>query len=162
MIPLLLLPGSYDPVTRGHLAVIDLAASLAQEVRVMIFINPDKHCLFSLEQRLSFLRLALKDRANVTVGASSGMVADYCREHGVTAILKGVRNETDFLYEQRMADYNRAHGAKTLLLPSPPDCAAVSSSEVRRRLESGLPIGELLPEGLASAVTAAYSAASPA
>ena len=151
-----LLPGTYDPLTRGHFAMIENAANLFDEVRAVIFVNPDKTCLFPLSDRLEFLRLATADLPNVTVGSSEGLVADYVRENGVGFIVKGVRNERDFIYERWMADWNAAHGAKTLFLPSPEDVREVSSTELRKRLERGLPIDELAAPGTSDAILAAY------
>ena len=151
-----LLPGTYDPLTRGHLAVIKTAARNFDEVRAVIFVNPDKTCLFPLSDRLEFLRLATAGLPNVTVGSSDGLVADYVRENGLSFIVKGVRNERDFTYERGMADWNAAHGAKTLFLPSPEDVREVSSTELRKRLEKGLPIDELAAPGTADAILAAY------
>lgn len=151
-----LLPGTFDPPTRGHYAVIETAAHVFDEVRVMIFVNPDKTCLFPLSDRLEFLRLATAGLPNVTVGSSEGLVADYVREHRLSFIVKGVRGERDYLYERDMADWNAAHGAKTLLFPSPADVREISSTELRTRLERGLPFDDLAAPGTADAIAAAY------
>ena len=151
-----LLPGTYDPATRGHLAVIETAAALFDEVRAVIFVNPDKTCLFPLSDRLDFLRLATANFPNVTVGHSEGLVADYVRDNGIAFIVKGVRDERDFRYEREMADWNAAHGAKTLFLPSPRDVGAISSTVLRERLGKGLPIDDLAAPGTSDAILAAY------
>jgi pantetheine-phosphate adenylyltransferase len=155
----ILLPGSYDPVTVGHLAVIERAAKMAQTVYVAIFVNPDKSYTFSLEDRLAFLRAACRHLPNVRVVSDSGMVIDFVRRMEISLIIKGVRNESDFLYEREMADFNRrGAGVETLLLPCEPALREVSSSELRRRLSSGEPIAELLPKGVAELVKKAYGA----
>ena len=151
-----LLPGTYDPLTRGHFAVIETAARFFDEVRVVIFVNPDKICLFPLSDRLDFIRLATAGLPNVTVGSSEGLVADYVRENGVSFIVKGVRGERDYLYERKMADWNAAHGAKTLLFPAPEDLREISSTELRTRLERGLPIDDVAAPGTSDAIIAAY------
>lgn len=151
-----LLPGTYDPLTRGHFAVIETAARFFDEVRVVIFVNPDKTCLFPLSDRLDFIRLATAGLPNVTVGSSEGLVADYVRENGVSFIVKGVRGERDYLYERKMADWNAAHGAKTLLFPAPEDLREISSTELRTRLERGLPIDDVAAPGTSDAIIAAY------
>ena len=151
-----LLPGTYDPVTRGHLAVIETAAALFDEVRAVIFVNPDKTCLFPLSDRLEFLRLATKTFPNVSVDASDGLVVDYVRDNGIGFIVKGVRNEHDFRYEREMSDWNGAHGAKTLLLPTPPDLAAVSSTALRENLGKGLSLDGLAAPGTSDAILSAY------
>ena len=139
------IPGSFDPVTRGHLSLVDYASRIADVVYAAIFINPDKIYRFSLDERLSLLRLACRPYPNVRVVSDSGAVADFARKNGVSYLLKGVRNEADFLYEQKMAAVNRARGVETLLLPAAPELCSVSSSELRRRLDEGEAYGELLP-----------------
>ena len=151
-----LLPGSFDPLTRGHYAVIEAAAHAFDEVRVMVFVNPDKTCLFPLSDRVEFLRLATANLPNVTVGSSEGLVADYVRENGISFIVKGVRCERDYLYERAMADWNAAHGAKTFLFPAPEDVREISSTELRTRLEAGLPIDDVAASGTSDAIRAAY------
>ena len=151
-----LLPGTYDPLTRGHLAVIEAAARRFDEVRAVIFVNPKKTCLFPLSDRLEFLRLATAGLPNVTVGFSDGLVADYVRENGIGFIVKGVRNERDFLYERDMADWNAAHGAETLFLPAPPEVQQISSTALRERLTAGLPIDDVAAPGTSDAILAAY------
>ena len=138
-------PGSYDPVTLGHVSVIREASRLADVVYAAIFINPDKTYRFPLDTRLEMLRLATKDLPNVKVVSDAGTVADFAKANGVSYLLKGVRNEADFLYEREMADVNRSRGVETLLLPALPTLREVSSSEVRRRIDSARPTDELLP-----------------
>ena len=138
-------PGSYDPVTLGHLSVIREAARTADVVYAAIFINPDKTYRFPLEARLEMLKLATKNLPNVKVVSDAGTVADFAKAHNVSYLLKGVRNEADFLYEREMADVNRSRGVETLFLPALPELREVSSSEVRRRLDGGKSKGDLLP-----------------
>lgn len=151
-----LLPGTYDPATRGHFAVIETAAALFDEVRAVIFVNPDKTCLFPLSDRLEFLRLATEGVPNVTVDSSDGLVVDYVRENGISFVLKGLRDGRDFLYEREMADWNGARGAKTLFCPTPPELAGVSSTGLRERLEKGQPIEDIAAPGTSDAILAAY------
>ena len=139
------IPGSYDPVTRGHLSLIEQASRIGDVVYAAIFINPDKTYRFSLEDRLEMLRIACRPYPNVRVVSDAGTVADFARRNGVSYLLKGVRNETDFLYEREMADVNRSRGVETLLLPSEPALREVSSSEVRRRLDENEEKDTLLP-----------------
>ena len=106
-----ILPGSYDPVTLGHIAVIERAAREYDEVYVVAFINPDKKYAFSVEERVAMLMLATDHLPNVLVSYSDGLVIDYMREHGIEKIVKGYRNDTDYAYEQRQAEWNKAHGA---------------------------------------------------
>ena len=151
-----LLPGSYDPVTKGHFAVLSFAARHFDAVRAVIFVNPDKDCLFPLSDRLAFLRLAAARFPNVTVDADQGLVADYVKRHGIDLIVKGVRDERDYLYEAKMVDWNAAHGAETLLLPASPALKNVSSTTLRERLAKGESIDDLAAPGTADAIRSAY------
>lgn len=152
-----LIPGSYDPCTRGHLDLIARAAALYDEVVVAVFINPEKTGLFPFEKRMEFLRLATASLPNVTVTFSNGMVADYARENAIGKIVKGYRNDRDLQYEKEMAAYNLAHsGVKTELLPTAPEYAAVSSTAVREALAAGREIASFVPPEIVEAVRSAY------
>lgn len=146
-----ILPGSYDPVTLGHLDLIKRASSIYDEVYAVIFINPEKKYKFSLEDRLNMLKLATNGLHNVTVDESDGYVIDYMRKRGLDKIIKGYRNETDFEYEKIQAEYNLKNGGfETELWKSLPEFKNISSSEVRARLNSNeKSVGELLPPSVA-------------
>ncbi len=153
-----LLPGSYDPCTKGHLAVIEKAAALYERVIVGIFINPDKRGLFTHSERLSFLSLATAHLPNVSVDFSDGFVADYAKEKGISLIVKGIRNETDRAYEEEMAAYNeRRGGVKTLLLQADGALCDLSSTRVREALERNEDIGDLVPKAALAAILSAYA-----
>ena len=144
-----LITGSFDPITKGHEALVSFASSLFEEVVLGLFRNPEKTYLFTEKERLSMLRAVAKGYPNVTVVASSGMVADFVKENGIACILKGVRNEKDFAYERAMADYNLAHGGvPTLLLPASEEVAHISSSLVCAALAEGKLPRDLLPEAV--------------
>lgn len=152
-----LIPGSYDPCTRGHLDLIERAAARYEEVIAAVFINPEKSGLFPYRERVNFLRLATAHLPNVTVTFSDGMVADYVRENAIDQIVKGYRDERDLQYEKTMADYNLAHsGVGTELLPAAPAYVSVSSTAVREALASGHGIETLVPPEAAPAIRAAY------
>ena len=141
-----ILPGSYDPVTVGHLAVIREAASRFDEVYVVVFINPEKRYTFSLDERVKMLMLATDEFDNVLVSYSDGLVIDYMRDHEIEKIFKGYRNEVDLEYEKRMAEWNLEHGGyETELWRCPDDIACVSSTAVREMLKSGEGAEALLP-----------------
>ena len=142
-----ILPGSYDPVTVGHLAVIREAASRFDEVYVVVFVNPEKRYTFSLDERVKMLMLATDEFDNVLVSYSDGLVIDYMRDHEIEKIFKGYRNEVDLEYEKRMAEWNLEHGGyETELWKCPDDIACVSSTAVREMLKSGEGADALLPE----------------
>lgn len=141
-----ILPGSYDPVTVGHLDIIRRAAEAHDEVYVVIFVNPEKTYTFSLDDRMRMLMLATDDYDNVLVSYSNGMVVDYMREHGIEKIIKGYRNEVDLEYEKKQAAFNLAHGGyETELIRCREGLELVSSTEVRDRLMHGEDISSLVP-----------------
>ena len=157
-----LMPGSYDPVTVGHLAVIRTAAARFDEVTVAVFINPEKRGLFAFSDRVEFLRLATAHLSNVDVIFSDGMVADLAREGGYDRIVKGIRNDADRRYEEEMAAYNlRRGGVPTELLPADPALAEVSSTAVRAALLRGEALRGLVPEAAEAEILAAYRKITP-
>ena len=145
-----ILPGSYDPVTVGHLDLIRRAAEQYDEVYAVIFVNPEKTYTFSLDDRMRMLMLATDDLDNVLVSYSNGLVVDYMREHGIDRIIKGYRNDTDLEYEKKQADFNLAYGGyETELVKCRPGLESVSSTEVRGRILRGDDISALVPETVA-------------
>ena len=145
-----IVPGSYDPVTVGHLDIIKRAAEENDEVYAVIFVNPEKEYLFSLDDRVRMLILATDGIPNVLVSYSNGLVIDYMREHGIDKIVKGYRNDTDLEYERVQAEYNlRMGGYQTELKKCSEELQTVSSSEVRKRLLSGESVDTLLPKEVA-------------
>ena len=153
-----LICGSFDPITRGHEDLIRRAACLFDRVEVVIFTNSEKRYLFSQDERFSFLETVCAACGdNVKAAICDGTVAGYAAEHGIHAIVKGVRNANDLLYEQEMAALNRlAGGPETFFLPTAPTLSYVSSSAVREFLKHDLPAEELLPATVADAVLLAY------
>lgn len=140
-----LLPGSYDPITRGHIDIVRRALLHFDEVHVIVFINPNKKTLFSAEERLHLLEIAFADEARVTVGMDCGLVADYAARNGITLLLKGVRDALDFDYELPMADHHKTKCAlDTFLLPCDPDFRLTSSHAVRDLIAEGADLSALL------------------
>ena len=149
-----LIPGTFDPITRGHMDLINRAAVAYDEVTVGIFVNPDKTCFFSREEREELIRLATMHIPHIRVITSDGYTADYAREGEYAAIIRGYRNESDLAYETQMAAYNRERGGvNTILWETPADLAAVSSSAVRKRLAAGEDISDLVPPEIQEAIT---------
>ena len=158
-----LLPGSYDPITLGHLDVIRRAAALFERVTVAVMTNDmksyvpsanSKEYLFSMEQRTAMAAAACRDLPNVRVISSDAKLIDLFDEIGATLIVKGIRNEEDYRYEQQHALYNRAHNerAETLYLPADARFDAVSSTLVRERLCRGEAIDGLVPPSVAELI----------
>ena len=140
-----ILPGSYDPVTLGHLEVIKHAKEVYGDVYVVIFINPEKNYTFSPEERVQMLKLATNG-LGITVDFSPERVVDYMRRHSIEKIVKGYRNEKDFEYEMRQAEYNKQHGGyETVLVPCGEDKKKISSTAARLAIEKNEPLENLLP-----------------
>lgn len=145
-----ILPGSYDPVTVGHLNMIKRAAEKYERVYAVIFVNPEKKYLFDHADRVRMLMLACEELENVLVSESAGLVIDYMREHDIEKIIKGYRNDEDLEYERVQAKWNFEHsGYKTELWQAESELSDVSSTEVRRRLALGESADELLPPAVA-------------
>ena len=146
-----ILPGSYDPVTLGHLDIIRRAAEKYEEVYAVIFTNPDKTYTFSLEDRVKMLILATDGLDNVMVSYSNGLVIDYMRDHGIEKIIKGYRTEADLEYERVQAEYNLTHGGyETELWLSDEKYAHISSTLARQIIAEGGDLGDVLPEKVIS------------
>ena len=145
-----ILPGSYDPVTLGHLDIIRRAAERFEEVYAVIFENPEKQYTYPLDARVKMLLIATDELDNVIVSASSGLVIDYMREHGISLIIKGVRNETDREYERVQAEWNFQHGGyPTELWEADERLIDVSSTAARDMLRRGEDTTGILPPGVA-------------
>lgn len=126
-------PGSFDPFTIGHMALLKRTIDLFDRVVVAIGINTQKKCFWSPEDRLAAIKRATKNMGNVDVVTYSGLTTDLCHDLGARYIVRGVRNTTDFDYERTVADNNRliAPDIETILLLAEPKYAAISSSLVR-------------------------------
>ena len=141
-------PGSYDPVTNGHVDVVRRAAALYDEVVVAVLHNPAKAGTFSAEERVGLLRDALGDLPGVRVEAFAGqLVVDVCRQLDAPVLVKGLRGDTDFAYELPMALMNRhLTGLETLFVPGDPAFGHVSSSLVKEVVRYGGDVSGLVPE----------------
>ena len=148
-------PGSFDPPTLGHLDIIGRVAGLFDRVTVAVLVNPDKHGLFGVQERLELLRETAAPWPNVTVDSFSGLLVDYCRERRITAIVKGIRAVSDFDYELQMAQMNHGlTGIDTLFLPTNPEFSYVSSSLVKQVAGYGGDVSAHLPAVVLKALRA--------
>ena len=149
-----IVPGSFDPITYGHVDVIRRASELYDEVVVAVMINHAKAYLFTMEQRERLVRIATASMERVRVLSSDGMLWKLAEDLGACAIVKGYRNETDYAYEMEMADYNRAHNpnAETVLLRADEKLSEVSSTVVREALKNGMDLSEYLPRAVAEEI----------
>jgi pantetheine-phosphate adenylyltransferase len=140
-------PGSFDPVTNGHLDVIERASKLFDEVAVLVTINTSKAGTFTVDERQEMLRDSTAGLSNVKVDAFHGLLVNYCREHDILAIVKGLRAVTDFDYELQMAQMNyRLSGVDTVFVPTSPDSSFLSSSLVKEVATWGGDVSGLVPE----------------
>ena len=142
-------PGSFDPVTNGHVDVINRAAALYDELVVAVLVNPGKAGLFSVEERMELLREAVTELPNVRVDSFQGLLVDYCRAHDVPVIVKGLRAVSDFEYELQMAQMNRElAGIETLFVPTAPQVGHLSSSLVKQIAQFGGDVSRLVPKAV--------------
>lgn len=141
-----ILPGSYDPITRGHVALAVRASRLFDKIVIAVMQNREKEYLFSVSERVELARLSVREIENCEVIADDGMLIDLYSRLGASCVVKGVRNETDYRYESVQAEWNHAHlnGFETVYLPAADDLAEISSTAVRDRLLRGESIEELL------------------
>lgn len=144
-------PGSYDPITLGHLDVVRRAAALFDEVVVAVLVNPRKSGLFTVPERLAMLDEVLRDIPGTRSAAFEGLLVDACRGVGAIALVKGVRTAGDVEYETPMALMNRRlAGVETLLVPADPRYSYVSSSLVKEVAALGGDVDDLLPPSVAA------------
>jgi pantetheine-phosphate adenylyltransferase len=149
-------PGSFDPVTLGHIDVIGRAARLFDRLHVVVTHNPAKTALLAVDERTRLLRESLADAGVEGVEVdewSSGLLVDYCRRVGAEALVKGLRSSTDAAYETPMALVNRdLAGVETLFLVATPATSHVSSSLVRQVASLGGDVSPYVPRAVAAAL----------
>jgi pantetheine-phosphate adenylyltransferase len=140
-------PGSFDPVTNGHLDVISRAARLHDEVVVAVLINITKKSLFTVDERVEMLGEVLKGYGNVQVATFHGLLVDFCGANGINAIVKGLRAVSDFEYEMQMAQMNyQLAKVETLFMTTNPLYSFLSSSLVKEIARYGGDVSGLVPE----------------
>ena len=141
-----LFPGSFDPFTRGHDDIVKRALGLFDEVIIAVGYNESKKGWLTPEERVRTISKLYADEPRITVESYTGLTVDFAREHGVMAIIRGVRTTADFEYEMQMADVNRQlAGIETILLPASPQLSSISSSIVRELAHFGRDVSSLLP-----------------
>ena len=146
-------PGSFDPITNGHLDVIERASGLFDEVTIAVLANSAKTGLFSIDERIAMAKDAASHLPNVRVDTWSGLLVDYCKSHDIRAIVKGLRAVSDFDYELQMAQMNlQLKGVDTLLMATKPAYSFLSSSLVREIARYGGDVSALVPSGVHKAL----------
>jgi pantetheine-phosphate adenylyltransferase len=139
-------PGSFDPVTNGHIDIVGRAATLFDEVVVAVGVNASKDRLFTAEERIEMLREVCADLSHVTVQGFSGLIVDFCRDIGAQAIVKGLRGGNDYEYELPMAQMNsHLTGVETVFVPTTAALGYVSSSLVKEVASLGGDVSALVP-----------------
>jgi pantetheine-phosphate adenylyltransferase len=147
-------PGSFDPVTNGHLDIITRAASFCDEVVVAVARNLAKTALFTVDERVELLAEVIKPLDNVRVAQFDGLTVDFCRANGIAAIVKGLRAVSDFDYEMQQAQMNYSQaGVETLFMTTNPLYAFLSSSLVKDFAKYGGDVSGLVPEPVLGRLT---------
>ena len=141
-----LIPGSFDPPTNGHIDVITRCLKVFDEVLVGVIVNPSKDSLFSTEIRSEMLTEIFNKNKNITIKSFEGLLVDFAKENNVNAIVKGLRAMTDFDYEFQMAQMNfNLADFETIFVPASPEYGYVSSSLVKEIHSYGGDVNELVP-----------------
>jgi pantetheine-phosphate adenylyltransferase len=140
-------PGSFDPVTNGHLDIIDRASKLYDELTIAVLINKDKAGLFPVAERIDMLRGATAEYKNVTIEEFDGLLVDFCKARGIPVIVKGLRAVSDFDYELQMAQMNHSLAdVETLFMATNPLYSFLSSSLVKEVATYGGDVSGLVPD----------------
>jgi pantetheine-phosphate adenylyltransferase len=140
-------PGSFDPVTLGHVDVFERAAAQFDEIVVAVLVNPNKSGMFTADERIELIRESTAHLPNVRVESGTGLVVDFATSRGLSAIVKGLRSGTDFEYELQMAQMNKhVAGVDTFFVATNPRYSFVSSSLAKEVALLGGDVSELLPE----------------
>ena len=142
-------PGSFDPITLGHQDIISRALPLFDEIIIAIGINGDKKYMFTLEERLQFIKDTFKNEPKITVTTYEGLTIHYCKEVNADYMLRGLRNPADFEFEKAIAQTNRKlSGIDTLFLLTSAETSYISSSIVRDVLRNGGDYTILVPDSV--------------
>jgi pantetheine-phosphate adenylyltransferase len=150
-------PGSFDPVTNGHLDIVGRASRLYDEVVVAVLINSTKDGLYDVSERMELLRETTADLPNVTIDSFDGLLVDYCKRHDLPVVVKGLRAVSDFDYELQMAQMNHGlAGVETMFLSTNPLYSFLSSSLVKQVARYGGDISTLVPPVVAKSLAARF------
>ena len=139
-------PGSFDPITFGHLDIIERASGQFDEVIVAVLENRTKASLFTVEERMEMIRKTTSKFSNVKVDSWHGLLVDFCKENSIQAIVKGLRAVTDFDYELQMAQVNlQGSGVETMFMATAPSHSFLSSSIVKELAHFGGEVSSMVP-----------------
>ncbi|MCL2235282.1 MAG: pantetheine-phosphate adenylyltransferase [Defluviitaleaceae bacterium] len=143
-------PGSFDPVTLGHMDIIHRAAAISKKLTVAILNNPAKKSMFTVDERIDMLRYACQTLPNVDVTSFRGMLAEFVRGVEGQVVIKGVRNNRDFEYENQMAQFNKMlnNNIETLFMPASTAFSLLSSSAVKEIAVLGGDVSKMVPQNV--------------
>ncbi|MDQ0482774.1 pantetheine-phosphate adenylyltransferase [Guptibacillus hwajinpoensis] len=152
-------PGSFDPVTFGHLDIIKRGARVFDDIKVVVLNNQSKSTLFSVDERVELLKEATKDIGNVTVDSHRGLLIEYAKEVGASTILRGLRAVSDFEYEMKIASINRKleDEIETFFMMTNNQYSFLSSSIVKEIAKYHAPVSDLVPEIVENALRQKYA-----
>ena len=146
-------PGSFDPITFGHLDIIERASKQFDEVIVAVFVNRKQEGLFTPQERIDLISSNVSHFANVRVAIGQGLLVDYCQQNSVDVIVKGLRAVTDFDYELQMAQvHTQASGAETMFMATSPTHSFLSSSIVKELAYFGGDVSSMVPANVNAAL----------
>ncbi|MEY5144747.1 MAG: hypothetical protein RL745_108 [Actinomycetota bacterium] len=156
-------PGSFDPVTNGHLDVFARAATMADHVTIAVLENRTKNPLFTVQERVDFIRECVRDLPNVSVDTFTGLLVEWCRAHDVRHVIKGLRALSDFDYELQMAQLNYdLAGVETAFVSTNPQYSYLSSSMVKEIAQYGGDVSALVPDVVRLSLQKRFDAAKEA
>ena len=139
-------PGSFDPITFGHLDIVERASSIFDEVVIAVMVNQTKKTLFTVEERMEMTKEVTSKFPNVKVDSWSGLLVDYCKKNDISIIVKGLRAVTDFDYELQMSQINlQLQGVETLFISTAPAHSFLSSSLVKEIASHGGDVSSYIP-----------------
>lgn len=143
-------PGSFDPITKGHEDVVRRVLPLFDEMIIAIGINSAKSYMFTIDQRIHFITNTFKNEPKVRIDTYNGLTVDYCKKMGAKIILRGVRNSSDFEFEQSIAQMNRAMAPEieTIFIATAPEYSAISSTIVREIVRNNGDASQFVPKGI--------------
>jgi len=142
-------PGSFDPITNGHLDIIARACSLFDEVVIAVLVNQTKSSLFTVDERIEMIKEVTTRYTNIKVDSWSGLLVDYCRTNKIPTIVKGLRAVSDFDYELQMSQVNlQLQGVETLFMSTAPSHSFLSSSLVKEIASYGGDVSAYMPSAI--------------
>jgi pantetheine-phosphate adenylyltransferase len=151
-------PGSFDPITLGHIDVIERASSLFDEVVIAVLVNSSKSGMFPIDERIALIQESTAQFSNVKVDSWSGLLVDYCEQNKITAIIKGLRAISDFDYELQMSQMNfQLKGVETFFMATKPDYSFLSSSLVKEIAKYGGDVSSWVPANVLKALKSRFN-----